>query len=110
MVSCSHSGSTTIKGKVTSGGNPIDGIHVMLATSSDPASVQEDQVVKRDGDGSTSYAFVIGAPDSGSFAWHVWVADEQGNILSDPNFQFTINTLPAEDPASCWLAVLNFVQ
>jgi hypothetical protein len=110
LTSCTHSGSTVIKGKVSSGGNPIDGIHVMLATSSDPASVQEDQTVKRDGNGTTSYAFVIGAPDSGAFPWHVWVTDGQGKTLSDPNFQFTINTLPAEDPLSCWLAVLDFVQ
>jgi hypothetical protein len=110
LTSCTNSGSTTIKGKVSSGGNPADGIHVMLGTSSDPASVQEDQTVKRDANGTTSYAFTIGAPDSGAFAWHVWVTDGQGKILSDPNFQFTINTLPADDPASCWLAVLDFVQ
>lgn len=110
LTSCTHSGSTTIKGKVSSGGNPVDGIHVMLGTSSDPASVQEDQTVKRDANGSTSYAFTIGAPSSGSFAWHVWITDGQGKTLSDPNFQFTINTLPAEDPSSCWLAVLDFMQ
>ena len=110
LSSCTHSGSTTIKGKVSSGGNPVEGIHVMLGTSSDPASVQEDQTVKRDANGTTSYAFVIGAPDSGAFAWHVWVTDGQGSILSDPNFQFTINTLPDDDPLSCWLAVLDFVQ
>jgi hypothetical protein len=110
LASCTHSGSTVIKGKVSRGGNPVDGIHVMLGTSSDPASVQEDQTVKRDGNGTTSYAFVIGAPDSGAFAWHVWVTDGQGNTLSDPSFQFTINTLPADDPGSCWLAVLDFVQ
>ncbi len=110
LSSCTHSGSTTIKGTVSSGGNPVDGIHVMLATSSDPSSVQEDQTVKRDANGTTNYAFVIGAPASGAFPWHVWVTDGQGKILSDPNFQFTINTLPADDPASCWLAVLDFVQ
>ncbi|HEX7586803.1 MAG TPA: hypothetical protein VF478_00655 [Anaerolineae bacterium] len=108
--SCTHSGSTVIKGKVTRGGSPVDGIHVLLGTSSDPASVQEDQIVKRDGNGTTSYAFVIGAPDSGAFAWHVWIKDDQGTLLSDPSFQFTINTLPDNDPASCWLAVLDFVQ
>ena len=110
LASCTHSGSTTIKGKVSSGGSPVDGIHVMLGTSSDPASVQEDQTVKRDTNGTTAYAFTIGAPDSGAFAWHVWVTDGQGKVLSDPNFQFTINTLPDNDPQSCWLAVLDFVQ
>jgi hypothetical protein len=95
---------------VSSGDNPVDGIHVMLATSSDPASVQEDQTVKRDANGTTTYAFTIGAPASGSFPWHVWITDGQGKTLSDPNYQFTINTLPADDPASCWLAVLDFVQ
>ena len=110
LNSCTHSGSTTIKGKVSSGGNPVDGIHVMLATSSDPASIQEDQIVKQDANGTSSYAFTIGAPDSGSFAWHVWITDGQGAILSDPNFQFTINTLPDNDPASCWLANLDFVR
>lgn len=110
--SCTHSGSATIKGKVSSGGNPVDGIHVLLGTSSDPASVPEggDQTVQRDGNGNTSYAFIIPPPDSGAFAWHVWVTDGQGKVLSDPNFQITINTLPADDPGSCWLAILDFVQ
>lgn len=110
LQSCSHSGSATIKGKVSSGGNPIDGVHVELGTSSDPASVQEDQTVRRDANGTTSYAFIIPPPESGSFAWHVWVTDGQNTALSDPNFQLSINTLPADDPGSCWLAVLDFVQ
>jgi hypothetical protein len=110
IQSCTHSGSFTIKGKVSSGGSPVDGIHVELGTSSGPGSVQEDQTVRRDANGTTSYAFIIPPPDSGSFAWHVWVTDGQGNALSDTNFQLSINTLPADDPASCWLAILDFIQ
>ncbi len=108
--SCTHSGTTAIKGQVTSGGNAVDGIHVRLATGSDTSNVVDEQTVKRDTNGNTVYAFVFGAPSSGSFAWHVWAADAEGNALSDPNMAVTINTLPADDPESCWLAVVDFVQ
>ncbi len=109
LISCTHSGSTQIKGKVTSGGGPIDGIHVRLATSNDPASVVEDQVVRRDSDSSTIYAFVMAAIGSlPSFNWYVYVADAQGNALSDPNYHIAMNNLQASDPNSCWLAVIDF--
>lgn len=110
IQSCTHSGTTAIKGKVTSGGNAVDGVHVRLATGSDTSNVVDEQTVKRDANGNTVYAFVFGAPPSGTFAWHVWAADAQGNALSDPNMAVIINTLPADDPASCWLAVVDFVQ
>ncbi len=111
VVSCSHSGSTQIKGKVSSGGQPVDGVHVRLATSPDPATIVEDQVVRRDVDGSTIYAFVM--RDWGalpSFSWYVWVVDAAGNPLSDPNYRVQTNNYPANDPQSCWLAVVDFVR
>lgn len=110
VISCSHSGTTAIKGQVTSGGNAVDGIHVRLATGSDTSNIVDEQTVKRDANGNAVYAFVFGAPSSGSYPWHVWAADAQGNALSDPNIAVTINTLPADDPESCWLAVVDFVQ
>ncbi len=110
LESCTHSGSAVIKGRVMSGGGPVDGAHVRLATSSDPASVQEEQVVKYDATGSTTFAFIVPPPESGSFPWHVWVVDSDGNALSDPNFQVSINSLPADDPDSCWLAMVDFVK
>lgn len=67
-------------------------------------------MVKYDATGSTTFAFIIPPPDSGAFPWHVWVVDTDGTALSDPNFQISINTLPASDPDSCWLAVVDFVK
>jgi hypothetical protein len=110
LESCTHSGSAAIQGIVISGGGPIDGIHVELATGSEPSSVAYDQTVRRDGNGNTAYYYGVPAPESGSFPWHIWVADSDGNILSDPNFQVSINSLPAGDPDSCWLAVVDFVK
>ena len=110
LQSCTHSGSAVIKGSVISGGGPVVGARVRLATGSDPASVQEEQVVKLDVTGSTTFAFGVPSPASGSFPWHVWVVDTNGNALSDPNFQITINNLPADNPDSCWLAVVDFVK
>lgn len=89
----------------------MDGIHVRLATGADPAAVVEDQTVKRDSDGTTIYGFVLSAIGSlPSFNWYVWVADAQGNAQSDPNFHVSMNNLPADDPGSCWLGVVNFIQ
>ncbi|MDE3091224.1 MAG: hypothetical protein KGJ80_17790 [Chloroflexota bacterium] len=110
LQSCTHSGSTVIKGKVTSGGGPVDGVHVRLATSPDPATVQEEQTVRRDANGDTVYAFIIPPPGTGSFQWHIWVVDSEGTALSDPNYPISINTLPASDPQSCWLAIVDFVK
>ncbi len=111
LQSCAHSGSTQIKGRVTSGGGPVDGVHVRLATSPDPAAVVEDQTVKRDSDGSTIFGFVLSTIGAlPSFNWYVWVTDAQGNALSDPNFPISMNNLPADDPNSCWLAVVNFAH
>jgi hypothetical protein len=110
LESCTHSGSAAIQGLVTSGGGPVDGIHVELATGPDPASVAYDQTVRRDGNGNTAYYYGVPAPASGSFPWHVWVTDSPGTPQSDPNFQVSINNLPADDPDSCWLAIVNFVK
>ena len=110
LQSCTHSGSAVIKGRVMSGGGPVEGARVRLATGSDPASVQEEQIVRLDTTGSTTYAFIVPPPDSGSFPWHVWVVDTSGSALSDPNFQISINNLPADNPDSCWLAVVDFVK
>ncbi len=109
LQSCTHSGSASIQGNVTKGGGPVDGIHVELATGSDPSTVAYDQIVRRDGNGNTTYYY--GVPASGSYQWHLWVTDTPGNPpLSDPNFQVSMNNLPADDPNSCWLAVVNFIQ
>ncbi len=111
LHSCTHSGSTQIKGRVTSGGGAVDGAHVRLSTSPDPAAVIEEQTVRRDSDGSTAYAFVMAAIGSlPAFNWYIWVVDDQGTALSDPNFHVSMNNLPADDPDSCWLAVVDFVR
>jgi hypothetical protein len=108
--SCTFGAPTQIKGKVTSGGDPVDGVRVRLATSSDVVTVVDDQAVKRDTDLSTIYAFIISPPDAGSFQWHVWLVDGQGGALSDPNYILTINSLPASHPDSCWIAVVDFAR
>ncbi len=108
--SCTFGTPAQIKGKVTSGGSPMDGIRVRLATSMDAATVVDEQAVKRDSDTSTIYAFIISPPDSGSFQWHVWVTDASGTALSDPNFHVTINNAPASDPNACWIAIVDFAR
>lgn len=110
LRSCSFGSPTQIKGKVTSGGDPVDGVHVRLATSTDVATVVEDQAVKRDSDGSTIYAFIISPPDAGSFQWHVWLTDAQGASISDPNYRVTINNFPASSPDACWIAIVDFAR
>ncbi len=112
LQSCSHSGGTFIKGKVTSGGQPDEGVRVRVATSPDPAAVIEEQIAHNAGDGNASYAFTLrtlGAFDTPSI-WYVWVIDGVGNPASDPNFHVTTNNLPADDPSSCWLAIVDFVK
>jgi len=110
LESCTHSGSTVIKGRVTSGGGPADGVHIRLATSPDPGAVVDERTVGRDSDGSTTYAFVLSLGSLAPFNWYLWVTDAQGATLSDPNFHISMNDLPAEDPQSCWLAVVNFAK
>jgi len=111
LQNCTHSGSTQIKGKVSSGGQPVDGVRVILATSPDPATIQEDQPVRRDVDGSTIYAFVMSAIGPlPSFNWYVWVVDATGHPLSDPNYRVPMNDYPASNPLACWLAVVDFVR
>jgi hypothetical protein len=110
LRSCTFGSPTQIKGKVTNGGDPVDGVRVRLATSMDVATVVDDQAVKRDSDLSTIYAFIISPPDSGSFQWHVWLTNGQGASLSDPNYIVTINNLPASSPDSCWIAIVDFVR
>jgi hypothetical protein len=110
IQSCTHSGSTQIKGRVTSGGGPVDGARVRLATSPDSTGFVDEQTVRRDSDGSTIYAFVMSLGSLAPFNWYVWVVDAQGTALSDPNFRVSMNDLPESDPASCWLAVVNFAQ
>ena len=108
--SCTFGTPTQIKGKVTSGGSPIDGVHVRLATSTDVGTVVDDQLVKRDTDLSTIYAFIISPPDSGAFQWHVWVTDAQGASISDPNYTVAINNLPDSNPDACWIAIIDFAR
>ncbi len=110
IQSCTHSGSTQIKGRVTSGGGPVDGARVRRATSPDPAAVVEELTVRRDSDGSTTYAFVMSLGSLAPFNWYVWVVDAQGTALSDPTFHVSMNDLPESDPASCWIAVVNFAR
>jgi hypothetical protein len=111
-LNCSHSGSTQIKGTVSSGGQPQEGVRVRVATSPDAATVVEEQFSRRQPDGSAGYAFVlkvIGAFDPPA-TWYVWIVDGTGNPLSDPNFHFQTNSYPPDNPQACWLAILDFVR
>jgi hypothetical protein len=111
-LSCSHSGGTQIKGTVTSGGQPQEGVRVRVATSPDAATIVEEQSTRRQPDGSASYAFVLktgGAYDSPAM-WYVWIADGAGNPISDPNFHFQTNNYSPDNPLACWLAVVDFVK
>lgn len=111
-LSCSHSGSTQIKGSVSSGGQPQEGVRVRVATSPDVATVVEEQFTRRQFDGSAGYAFVLRA--TGAFdppaTWYVWLVDGAGNPLSDPNFHFQTNNFPYDNPLACWLAIVDFIK
>jgi hypothetical protein len=114
VLNCSHSGGTQIKGTVTSGGSPQEGVRVRVATSPDPAAVIEggEQFTRLQPDGSAGYAFVlkpIGAFDSPA-TWFVWIIDGTGAPISDPNFHFQTNNYTRDNPEACWLAIVDFVR
>ncbi len=111
-LNCSHSGGTQIKGTVTSGGQPQDGVRVRVATSPDAATVVEEQFTRRQSDSSAAYAFVlkaVGAFDPPA-TWYVWITDGAGNPISDPNFRFQTNNYARDNPQACWLAILDFAK
>ena len=113
-LNCSHSGSTQIKGAVSSGGQPQEGVRVRVATSPDPATVIEggEQFTRRQPDGTASYAFVLMA--TGAFdppaTWYVWLTDGAGAPTSDPNFHFQTNNYSNDNPLACWLAIVDFAK
>ena len=113
LTSCTHSGGVYIKGKVTSGGAPQEGVRVYVATSPDPATVVEEQMTRNRGDGNATYDFVlsvIGNFREGQSVWYLWLVDAVGNPISDPNFHVTTNNLPPDSPFACWLATVDFVR
>jgi len=106
---CEHSGGTYIKGKVTSGGQPQDGIRVRYATDPDVATIVEEQFTRNGGE----YAFTlkaIGSFGSQPAVWYVWIVDAAGTPISDPYFHFSTNNYPPGDPSACWLATVDFVK
>ena len=107
-LNCSHSGGTQIKGTVSSGGQPQEGIRVRVATSPDAATVVEEQLTR----GGAGYAFVL--KDIGAFdppaTWYVWITDGAGNPLSNPNFHFQTNNYGRDNPQACWLAIVDFAK
>ncbi|MEW5719048.1 MAG: hypothetical protein AB1817_10505 [Chloroflexota bacterium] len=113
-LNCSHSGGTQIKGTVSSGGQPQEGVRVRVATSPDPATVIEggEQFTRRQPDGSAGYAFVLmttGAFDPPA-TWHIWITDGTGTPISDPNFHFQTNNYSRDNPLACWLAIVDFAK
>lgn len=105
---CEHSGGIYIKGKVTSGGQPQDGVRVRFATDPDAATIQEEQYTR-----NGEYSFILKA--IGSFGdkpavWYIWIADGTGAPLSDPYFHFSTNNLPPSDPSACWQAYVDFAK
>jgi len=114
LRSCTHSGGVYIKGTVTRGGAPVEGVRVRLGTGPHASSTIEggEQFVRYQPDGTTGYAFTlkpIGAFDA-PFTWYIWIADGTGAPISDPNFHFQTNNYPPSDPRACWLAVVDFVK
>ena len=111
-LNCSHSGSTQIKGTVSSGGQPQEGVRVRVATSPDVATVVEEQFTRRQPDGTASYAFVL--MSTGAFdppaTWYVWLTDGAGAPISDPNFHFQTNNYSNDNPLACWLAIVDFAK
>jgi hypothetical protein len=101
-----------IKGKVSSGGSPQEGVRVRIATSPDAATVIEEQMTRNKGDGNASYDFTLKAIGNfdGQSVWYLWLVDAVGNPTSDPNFHVTTNTLPPDSPFACWLAIVDFVR
>ena len=112
LLSCTHSGGVYIKGKVSSGGSPQEGVRVRIATSPDAATVIEEQMTRNGGDGNASFDFVLKAIGNfdGQSVWYLWLVDAVGNPISDPKFHVTTNALPPDSPDACWLAIVDFVR
>ncbi len=112
---CSHAGGTFIEGTVwgSSGGNPQAGMRVALSSGPGPGRgdiyyVTSGQQGRSDG----YYLHVINANGAAPGTYYVWVADANGNPLSDPNQAqvITNNIRNGDDPAACWRAVVDFVH
>ncbi len=110
LSSCEHSSTTQIKGKVTKGGQPQEGIRVRIATNADVATVVDEQLTRHQPDGSAAYNFVLAALGPMPGSWYIWVADANGNPASDPNFHIQTNNLPADNALSCWVANVDFIS
>jgi hypothetical protein len=113
-ISCAHSGGTFIKGTVWNRSQPESGVTVRVSWAPNGGPAANDQTTGSQGDGSTTYTFVL--KDSGSFGatpanWYVWVLDGNGNPASDPNAAHIVtNNLPDGDPNSCWFAIVDFTR
>lgn len=115
VQSCKHSGGTFIEGTVyrTSAGEPEAGIRVALGSGPGPGTGDIYYVTSgTQGRSAGYYVHVIRANGAAPGNYYVWVADSNGNPLSDPNAgRVTTNSISnPDDPAACWLAVVDFVR
>lgn len=113
--SCTHSGSTFIEGTVyrNSGGEPESGVRVALSSGPGPGTGDVYYVTSgTQGKSAGYYVHILNSNGSKPGTFFVWVADDNGNALSDPNIgRVTTNAITnPDDPASCWWAIMDFVH
>ncbi len=110
---CEHSGGTFIEGTVwrSSAGDPEPGVRVAFSASPGGGDVYYVTSGSWSGKSPGYYVHVIKPNGASPGTFYVWVADGSGNPLSDPHAgRVTTNSLGENDPASCWLAVVDFVR
>lgn len=113
--SCKHSGSTFIEGTVyrNSAGEPESGVRVALSSGPGPGTAEVFYVTSgTQGKSAGYYVHILNATGPRPGTFYVWVADSNGNALSDPNLgRVTTNAITnPDDPTSCWWAIMDFVH
>lgn len=110
---CYHAGGTFIEGTVWNAGNPQGGIRVAMGSGPGPTFggvyyLTTGNQGKSDG----YYDFTIRDNGASPGNYYVWVADGNGNPLSDPNAgRITTNNIRnGDDPNACWRGVVDFVH
>lgn len=107
---CAHSGGTYIEGWVRDrAGNELSGVRVAMGSGPGSGSIYY-LTTGSQGRSSGYYVFVINPSGAKPGNYFIWIADGSGKPISDPNAgRVTTNSIrSADDPASCWLAEVDF--
>ncbi|MCL4393254.1 MAG: hypothetical protein M1482_00250 [Chloroflexi bacterium] len=106
---CQYAAGTFVEGMVIGASGQAAGSRVSLGAAPGGSTLQASVTGGKENPGY--YAFTLSPDRSLPGTFYVWVTDASGKPLSDPSLgRFTTNgILNPDDPASCWLALINFV-